>query len=323
MIIRSAFSTDVTHRLQGCRRWLRVALIAYILSFCHFTIAADHDSVLIIHDGKNELVQDIIQSFSVHFSNKLLRFDLLDITTQALPDDNALKSYTSLITLGTQATQITIERNPPAASISLLLSKQAWALINQQKSTYPRSVIVFDQPISRQLQLIREVYGRDAHTGVLLGPYTESLQTELQEQAKQQQQLLTIKVIQNEDELIPALNNLVEQIDLLLAEPDPLVYNKRSIQGILLLTYRNKTPVIGFSQAYSRAGAMVSLHSSVEDMAQQAAEIIFDKPVTGRVYSPKYFTISYNQQVARALSYTLPDEKELIERIVQKEKTQP
>ena len=307
------------NKLRNRSMWLRISLTACLLTFSCTVFSANNDTILLVHDGKNELVQDIIQSLSQRLSSKSIHIDLLDASTQPLPDNAVLKNYISVITLGAQTAQIALERNPPVSILSLLVSKQAWLLINPQKSTYSRSVIVLDQPISRQFLLLREIYGQNNRIGVLLGPYSSTLQPELLDAARPQQNL-SVKIIQNNEELIPALNNLIEQIDLLLAVPDPIVYNKRSIQGILLLTYRNKTPVIGFSQAYSRAGAMVSLYSDADNIAQQAAELVLDKAGNDRVYSPRYFSISYNQQVARALGYTLPDEHEIIDHIYQKEK---
>lgn len=231
-----------------------------------------------------------------------------------------MKTYLAIVTIGTRAAEMVFNSNPPVRSLSLLVTRQSWILLNQQPASHPRSVILLDQPVSRQLLLIRELFGNDNNTGVLLGPYSVVLESEIIEAAKQQQQKITIKTIRDADELIPALTSLSDSVDLLLAEPDPIVYNKRSIQGILLLTYRSKTPVIGFSQAYSRAGAMVSLYSSTEDFTRQAIEIILDSSAVQRVYYPKYFSITFNQQVARTLGITPPDENQLIERIRQKEK---
>ena len=320
MSVNKPYKQRITHRPQCCSLWFRMVVASLLILLSSSTAIAD-ETILLVHDGKNELTQDIIFSLSQYLTTKSIPIDLLDVSDQALPDNLVLKNYTTLLTLGPQAAEITLERNPPAPVLSLLVTGQSWQLLKQAKSLYPRSAILLDQPVSRQIQLIRAIENDETQIGVLLGPYSSQLETQLTDTSKQLQQSVTIKTIQNADELIPALNGLIEQVNYLLAEPDSVVYNKRTIQGILLLTYRNKTPVIGFSQAYSRAGAMVSLYSDADDITRQAAEIIFDKPATDRTYSPKYFSITYNQQVARTLGYNLPDEKELIKTITLKEKS--
>jgi putative tryptophan/tyrosine transport system substrate-binding protein len=306
------------HKLPACNLYLRLCLMS-----CLFTLslsATANDAILVIKDSYNDAAEEIVLTFSQQLISKSIKIDVLDLSTQVFPENSDLQAYSAIVTIGTHAAEVVLNKNPPIRSLSLLVSKQSWTILNQQKPNNQRSAILLDQPVSRQFHLIRELFGIDNNIGLLLGPYSAALEKEIIESARQMQQKITIKTIRNSDELIPVLGNLSDNVDLLLAEPDPVVYNKRSIQGILLLTYRSKTPVIGFSQAYSRAGAMVSLYSSTEDFAKQAAEIILDQSKNDHLYDPKYFTITFNQQVARTLGISLPNEKQLIEQINQKEK---
>jgi putative tryptophan/tyrosine transport system substrate-binding protein len=312
------FISALIHKLPGSSLYLRLWVISSLFTLS--LSATANNAILVIQDNHNDAASEIALTLSQQLISKSIKIDVLDLSTQTFPENSDLQAYSAIVTIGTHAAEVILNKNPPIRSLSLLVSKQTWTILNQQKNNNQRSAILLDQPVSRQFHLIRELFGIDNDIGLLLGPYSASLETEIIESAKQMQQTVTIKTISNSDELIPALSNLSDSVDLLLAEPDPVVYNKRSIQGILLLTYRSKTPVIGFSQAYSRAGAMVSLYSSTEDIAKQAVEIILDQSTSDRLYDPKYFTISFNQQVARTLGISPPDEKQLIEQINQKEK---
>jgi len=312
------FISALIHKLPGSSLYLRLWVISSLFTLS--LSATANDAILVIQDNHNDAAEEIVLTLSQQLINKSIKIDVLDLSTQAFPENSDLQAYSAIVTIGTHAAEVILNKNPPIRSLSLLVSKQSWTILNQQKTNNQRSAILLDQPVSRQFHLIRELFGVDNNIGLLLGPYSAALETEIIESAKQLQQKITIKTIRNSDELIPVLSNLSDNVDLLLAEPDPVVYNKRSIQGILLLTYRSKTPVIGFSQAYSRAGAMVSLYSSTEDIAKQAVEIILDQSTSDRLYDPKYFTITFNKQVARTLGIAPPDEKQLIEKINQKEK---
>lgn len=308
-------------RLLAYSRYLRTWLMPFMLLFCVSATASD--SVLLVHDGKNELASQIIQSLTQQLSKESVHIDILDIASQPLPENPTLQNYSTVITLGNQATEASLKKNPHVSLLSLLVSRQSWSQLKYPENGHSRSVILLDQPVDRQLHFIRALFGDNNSIGILLGPYSSSLEKELIDSARHLNQKLAIKTIENDDELIPSLSNLTEKSDVLLAIPDAIVYNKRSIQGILLLTYRNKTPVIGFSQAYSRAGAVASLFSSADNIAQHTAEIIRDKSATSRIYYPKYYSINFNQQVARTLGITPLNEKELIERLDQEEKSHP
>jgi hypothetical protein len=61
-------------------------------------------------------------------------------------------------------------------------------------------------------------------------------------------------------------------VDALLAVPDPLVFNSQTAANILAAAYRRRIPLIGFSPAYTRAGALVSLYSTPDQIGFAAAK---------------------------------------------------
>jgi ABC-type uncharacterized transport system substrate-binding protein len=95
--------------------------------------------------------------------------------------------------------------------------------------------------------------------------------------------------------------------------PDPLVFNKGTVQSLLLTTYRYQDPVIGFSQAYVKAGALAAVYSSPEQIGRQTGEALV-RVLAGRALLlplpeyPKYFSVSVNYQVARSLGLSVGDE---------------
>jgi ABC-type uncharacterized transport system substrate-binding protein len=123
-----------------------------------------------------------------------------------------------------------------------------------------------------------------------------------------------------DERLIAPLENVLSDADLLLAVPDPLVFNRSTAQSIFLTTYRYREPVLGYSRSLTRAGALMSLHSSPAQIGRQAAEWISNAMQGGAVRLPPpaypdYFSISINEQVARSLGKALPPADELERRL--------
>ncbi len=132
--------------------------------------------------------------------------------------------------------------------------------------------------------------------------------------ARLQKIQVTGELIPDASEIIPALEHLLGASDMLLVLPDALLYNKNDIQGVLLTSYRYHVPLIGYSQALVRAGAIVALYSKPQQIGYHAAEVAIRNLDTGELPAPqypKYFTVSINQQVARSLNISMPDEIEL------------
>lgn len=126
-----------------------------------------------------------------------------------------------------------------------------------------------------------------------------------------------------ERDVARAIQEAAAQSEILLAHPDPAVFNPQTIQSILLTTYRARVPVLGFSPAYTRAGALLSLHSSPQQLAEQTAEMARQALATGQLPTsqhPREFEVSVNRQVARSLGIEVPAESVLVERLRQRER---
>ena len=182
------------------------------------------------------------------------------------------------------------------------------------------SAIYLDQPFERQGQLIRLAFPGAQRVGVLLGAEQGGLVGELDEALRAQRLSLVHGTLAGEERLIPHLENVLAGADLLLAVPDPLVFNRNTAQSIFLTSYRYRVPVLGYSRSLTRAGALLSLHSSPAQIGRQAAQWVRQALNSAPLRLPppaypEYFSISVNEQVARSLGYTLPPEAELEKRL--------
>jgi ABC-type uncharacterized transport system substrate-binding protein len=124
-------------------------------------------------------------------------------------------------------------------------------------------------------------------------------------------------------EVYPSLTRLLAETDVLLALPDPVVFNSGTIQNILLTTYRAQQPLFGFSPAYVRAGAIAAVYSTPRQLAAQTAEAA-GRALSGaalpRPSHPKKFSVAVNPTVARSLGLTVDDEATLAARLQRTER---
>ena len=134
------------------------------------------------------------------------------------------------------------------------------------------SAIFRDQPFERQARLIRQAFPGARRVGVLLGIEQGGLADELDEALRMQQLGLVHGTLGREERLIAPLENVLSGADLLLAVPDPRVFNRDTAQSLFLTSYRYRVPVLGYSRSLTRAGALLSLHSSPAQIGRQTAE---------------------------------------------------
>lgn len=182
------------------------------------------------------------------------------------------------------------------------------------------SAIYLDQPFERQVRLIRQAFPEARRVGMLVSAEQSGLVDELDEALQAQRLSLVHVTLSGEERLITALENVLSDAELLLAVPDPLIFNRNTAQSLFLTSYRYRVPVLGYSRSLTRAGALLSLHSSPAQIGRQTAEwvkgAIQGVPVNlPPPAHPAYFSISINEQVARSLGFTLPPEVELEKRL--------
>lgn len=118
------------------------------------------------------------------------------------------------------------------------------------------------------------------------------------------------------NKLLPVLRRLLSQNDALLMLPRHSIYNRDTLKGVLLTSYRNRKPVISYSPAHVKSGALASIYSSPADIGRHLAALVNQTLQNPAHRGPafqfaRFYSISVNQRVARALGIVVPGERDL------------
>ena len=191
----------------------------------------------------------------------------------------------------------------PRSSFQRLLHDSGRSASSQFTALY------LDQPLSRQLSLIRLALPKARRLGVLLGPESITRIGQLRLLTGSSGLKLVDAQVDEAAGIFPALKQVLDDCDVLLALADPQVFNSQSIQNILLAAFRAKVPLVGFSPAYVRAGALLSLHVTPGQAALQAAALLQDalagKALPASPAESNDFEVGVNVHVARAMNLVL------------------
>ncbi|MBI3574549.1 MAG: hypothetical protein HY083_02675 [Gammaproteobacteria bacterium] len=229
-----------------------------------------------------------------------------------------------IVTVGAQAARLTALQHTSVPVLHTLLPRQSYLELARDRShdrTRRHTAIYLDQPLRRQLNLIGFALPEHTRVAAILGPATMALETELATAARDRDLRLQTGHLSEPQELIPLLRDLLENSDVLLSLPDPLVFNSGTIHHLLVATYHRKIPVVGFSRAFVGAGALLAVYSTPAQTGQQAAEIVQQalrapaRALPPPQY-PKYFAIAVNRRVAASLGLEVPDEQTLLNRLL-------
>ena len=215
-----------------------------------------------------------------------------------------------IVTLGYESLRQVLEARPRVPVLAALIPRSGFErLLRDHASTRPAvAALYLDQPIGRQMDVIRLAFGAGHRVAVLLGPESSWQRSLLTASASAQGFSLQLAEVGASQTVAHALADVLEGADVLLALPDTQVYNATTVGNVLMSSYRARVPVLAFSPAYVRAGATLSLHSTPVQVGQQVALMVRQHLQAGAVLTNQYpadFAITVNERVARSLDLDL------------------
>lgn len=299
-------------KLIICRKASRLAgslLLCSLLSL--ISLQAHSRTLLILLSDRHHIYQDLANAIQTDtFSHyRTLILDEFDIATTQLPD--------TILAIGMRACETALQITEQHRDIvcTFLPSQTFLQLIEQYRSNLavtPARVtaIYMDQPLQRQIQLAR-----------LIAPGAKSIGTVFGNSSAYQQQAFEAlssaagfkpqhDIMDERQNPVQVLTPIIQRSDIFLALPDSASFNRNVTRWSLYITLRNRVPLIGYSASYAQAGAVISMYTTPQQLAQQTSQVlnqITDSEVMPKPAYPIEFTLNINQSAARTLRIDIPE----------------
>ena len=297
----------------------------WLLTLCLVCLAAGvtnaaEPSLIIVSPDRNAAYQEATNALMEELEkNGVVQSEVEQLTQMEWERTGTLRPRL-FVTLGVQACAALAKIRTTSAVLCTLLPSLSFERIlrDNARTVSPLiSSLYMSQPLSRQLDLVKLALPKTRKVGVLFGPESRAFENRLQAAADARGLQVVSTVLEPGEPVANGLKNTLNESDALLALPDPQVYNAASIQNILLVSYRVRVPMVAFSPAYVRAGALLALYSTPAQIGQQAgvmARGVLQGRSLGAPEYPQNFTISVNDNVARSMGLNLNAE-ELTQRL--------
>lgn len=261
------------------------------------------------------------REFATSLESELKRQNISLAISQAntLPTDADL-----IVAVGIKSAAIAINSRTPV--LCTLVSKSGFDKLlhewagRREKNTI--SAIYMDQPARRRIELLVAALPEAKNVGLLFSEHSADM-ADLRKAITGKGLSIREQRSDSVESLHRDLLSVLQRSEVLLAVPDTQIYNPSTIRHILMESYRSGDPVIGYSPAYVRAGALCVVYSTPEQIALQAAYLVRQFIETARLPAaqhPSEFEVMVNQQVAHALGVDIKDGATLIGQIKAAEK---
>ena len=296
-------------------RSLQICLsILLLIVPCLVSLATASIQITIVKSNDNSYYDQTEQALTQQLG---VDFQLSVINTDALvAQEKKLRTSDVIITLGIDAALKISGKFTTNKIIS------AYITLKQQRQYQAElenhTVVLLNQPLSRYL----------AFTSLMLKPKSIGIinQKKLTLNQHQNETLKQFNLDLRQYQLEPQSNplttvrTLLKHNDVHLILPEESIYNRDTLKGILLTSYRSRKPVISYSPSHVKAGALASVFSSPSDIGSHLSSIIKrfaskSKPAKPTVEFAQHFSIAINKRVAHALGVNLPDETRLLSQL--------
>jgi len=160
-------------------------------------------------------------------------------------------------------------------------------------------------PVGMWLAQVKLLLPQRRRVGILRSR-AHALQTDAGVEAAARQQGYTAVVVDCDGpaDLLQALGALKGRVDLVLCLPDADLYNSVTIKPLILASLENRLPIVGFSSAFVRAGAVAGIYPDYREIGRQTGELagrILRGEDGNREEGPRKVNAAINQRVAHLL----------------------
>jgi ABC-type uncharacterized transport system substrate-binding protein len=304
----------------------------FILLIAAFTLAgkvcATESSILILLSSNDDVYLDVATTIT-NSTIKMCRnrglacqdanYEISQVSSQEHDYSHNLKM---IVTLGIKAAVYAKNNFNGNLIFSALIPKNNQIPPDSDSNNSNHYYLYLDQPLHRSMLLINALSDSFKNIGVMIGKNDKTSEQELKQSAAELDITLNLEKIDNRNDIGTSLYRLLSNSDILLAVPDTEIHNKSTVSNILISAYRKRKPLIGFSSAYVKAGALAAIYSSHEDIAFHVRDNIVKsfsgESITEREQSAAYFSILFNSEVARSLDFPTQSVYELESKMIKR-----
>lgn len=225
-------------------------------------------------------------------------------------------------TLGTRATLWAMERAGMGGSCwpicFAMVPSRASLGLNEDRGAVPTNLtgVLLQIPMERQVDAIRRLLPEARRLGVVHSDANRDEVPRLRDVCESRGLGCETYRVGEPREIATAFESLSKHVDVLLALPDPVVYSGPSARYVLLFSLQRRLPLVAFSAAYVKGGALMGLYADPGDVGRQWGAMvrrIGNGADAGSIplEFPQKIRLGWNRKVADRLGIPQPDSKDL------------
>lgn len=286
-------------------------MVAMCLSVIAQAVYAQTPAVAAILSHDTEPYRQVLQGVRQAFANQHLDVTLDVKVMDGEPDAAGFEvsdKTKAILTLGSRATDYAIKhyKNIPLCAGLVIDSVQLKAAPNA-------TALVMTFPLETELEWLARFIGDNRTIAVLYDPNRNQAELQqLRQLASQKKQLLFELPVGDPAELTDALERMPNTVSAIWSFTEAGILNAQTAKPLLLYSFRNRVPLVGLSEQWTKAGALYALDRDYVDIGVQCGEkllqVLNNKPIKQiPIESPRKVLYSINLKTVQHMKLDVPD----------------
>lgn len=290
-------------------------------------VQAKTDVVLLL-SSDSAPYQEVVTGIRAGFTLNSKQYDLTITTLDGLQkgEQTLPEKYAVLVTVGSRATRYALMEKISKSIFATFVTRSSLLSELSSEEGFPsqlKGALVLDQPAQRVVALAQLINPQARSLGTAVNGSSPNRRDEFSRATEKAGLQLNVATLFEDSNPISDLKIIFSNSHVFIVVPDKARFNSKIAKWILFLSYRHRVPVIGYSQKYSDAGALVSLFSTPEQIGRDTAKLVheglsdrrqlFSNP---RLLSPREFTLAVNNKVANSLGLEIDSAEQLKQQLL-------
>jgi ABC-type uncharacterized transport system substrate-binding protein len=283
---------------------LRLLFCFLCFIFCSSTIAS---TVHIITSEESDVYHQAASALQTRIREALPSLKLIVHSIDEF-DDNSLMQDDLIVSIGNQGIVSLHQLNNKYPIIYSFSDQQA---LPKQDGNWAATVT--SQPIARMANVIAPLLSEQYKKQIIISYTDNNSRVENEaDKLKNNPNIIPI-MIRHGDKPAKDIEDKLFNAGALIAVNDDYIWQGENARWMLYQAYRYRVPVVGYSKKFLKAGALVSVYSTLEQITEKTLQTIKMWTQTGQlerkgmIYSN--FNIEFNKNIARALNMDVPHDQ--------------
>ena len=187
----------------------------------------------------------------------------------------------------------------------------------KEHGTRRAGAVYADVPLTRVSEGLRAVFPGKSRLGLIHRPSGPGPDAGTLGRLRQMGFELRVVECASPDALLTAFASLRGKADFAITEPDAELYNSATVKPLVRASLEQRLPIVGFSAAFVRAGALVGVYPDFRELGRQTGQLA-EGILTGKIEGNRTeeevrkLVVAVNQTVARLLGISPAERAETV-----------